>query len=738
MSFLIPDWGDGDAFSYHNELDLPGSSALTTEPFKSKSTKLKKKQKNKIKCNQIPLQIPKKIQTNETSNSLNPCDVDLNDSQNDSLLFPRNSSKKRADKKKKNKMKQGLEFKVGEEGNKIFGNSENTVENESTETMTTNGNTNPNIYNNEHLIKRVAEKKKKRNRNKYKEINANQKKEQKFEESNLSSTSNEYATGICAVNGDLSTNATAISEYFVTDDKESHKAKEKVRSKHQASNMNKTSKIRSKNIMRHSNVTEIEIDNQMIPNECNENTLKIENIKLQKSKKNKRIKESKNYVESTKKKIEEKKLSSEIENSIKDNDCNELGSKQKKKKKKNKAKETVKELKFESNDEDCDPNFQSDFETLLKKLDFDNVNVSQPIKRKRMYLNDSSIISRENENINDCNKNSELSEEDNIRSSESEDDNAFEYDRDNLETKKQNKDMKLYDHKHNENAVYEKKKKTIKEQKIIKDKKQVKTDSCETSSPKIHNKGKKFDKGKLAQMLEEAKVTKETKPLELSPAEALKQKMTDQLTAARFRMVNEALYTSSSAEAVRMFKNDHESFKTYHAGYQAQVRHWPVSPQDIIVKWLCKKPKEWVVADFGCGEAALALRVPQQKVHSLDLVAVNSRVTACDMAHSPLQSAAVDVVVFCLSLMCTNIKDFILEANRVLKEGGVMKIAEVESRFGDVQEFVNVLKKFGFHCVHKDTNGKYFFLFEFKKNRKLKKTTVLPDIILKPCIYKKR
>ncbi|XP_069157082.1 ribosomal RNA-processing protein 8 isoform X2 [Procambarus clarkii] len=684
MSFLIPDWGDGDAFSYHNELDLPGSSALTTEPFKSKSTKLKKKQKNKIKCNQIPLQIPKKIQTNETSNSLNPCDVDLNDSQNDSLLFPRNSSKKRADKKKKNKMKQGLEFKVGEEGNKIFGNSENTVENESTETMTTNGNTNPNIYNNEHLIKRVAEKKKKRNRNKYKEINANQKKEQKFEESNLSSTSNEYATGICAVNGDLSTNATAISEYFVTDDKESHKAKEKVRSKHQASNMNKTSKIRSKNIMRHSNVTEIEIDNQMIPNECNENTLKIENIKLQKSKKNKRIKESKNYVESTKKKIEEKKLSSEIENSIKDNDCNELGSKQKKKKKKNKAKETVKELKFESNDEDCDPNFQSDFETLLKKLDFDNVNVSQPIKRKRMYLNDSSIISRENENINDCNKNSELSEEDNIRSSESEDDNAFEYDRDNLETKKQNKDMKLYDHKHNENAVYEKKKKTIKEQKIIKDKKQVKTDSCETSSPKIYNKGKKFDKGKLAQMLEEAKVTKETKPLELSPAEALKQKMTDQLTAARFR------------------------------------------------------PKEWVVADFGCGEAALALRVPQQKVHSLDLVAVNSRVTACDMAHSPLQSAAVDVVVFCLSLMCTNIKDFILEANRVLKEGGVMKIAEVESRFGDVQEFVNVLKKFGFHCVHKDTNGKYFFLFEFKKNRKLKKTTVLPDIILKPCIYKKR
>lgn len=67
-----------------------------------------------------------------------------------------------------------------------------------------------------------------------------------------------------------------------------------------------------------------------------------------------------------------------------------------------------------------------------------------------------------------------------------------------------------------------------------------------------------------------------------------------------------------------------------------------------------------------------------------------------------------------------------------------MKIAEVESRFGDVEQFVNLLGKFGFHCNHKDTSQTYFFLFEFKKNRKLKKTAGMPDINLKPCIYKKR
>lgn len=75
------------------------------------------------------------------------------------------------------------------------------------------------------------------------------------------------------------------------------------------------------------------------------------------------------------------------------------------------------------------------------------------------------------------------------------------------------------------------------------------------------------------------------------------------------------------------------------------------------------------MADMGCGEATLGQHVPQSCVHSLDLVATNPRVTACDMAHTPLATASVDVVVFCLSLMGTNLKDFMVEANRVLREG---------------------------------------------------------------------
>jgi ribosomal RNA-processing protein 8 len=79
------------------------------------------------------------------------------------------------------------------------------------------------------------------------------------------------------------------------------------------------------------------------------------------------------------------------------------------------------------------------------------------------------------------------------------------------------------------------------------------------------------------------------------------------------------------------------------------------------------RPSNLVVADFGCGEAKLAQSLINCKVHSFDFVALNDYVIACDMKNVPLNPKSCDVVVFCLSLMGTNISDFIAEAHRVLK-----------------------------------------------------------------------
>lgn len=254
------------------------------------------------------------------------------------------------------------------------------------------------------------------------------------------------------------------------------------------------------------------------------------------------------------------------------------------------------------------------------------------------------------------------------------------------------------------------------------------------------NEGAKFDKDILSRMLKDSG-EKGTKAASgnpaLSAAEELREKMKNQLNAARFRLVNEQMYTATSSEAAKLFKSDPNSFEAYHTGFKAQVARWPVNPLDKIIKWLKKKPNTLTVADFGCGEAVLAASVPQKEVHSFDLVALNPRVTVCDMAHTPLQSKSVDVAVFCLSLMGTNIKDFLLEASRVLKKGGILKIAEVESRISNTKLIMAQIEKYGFKCTYSDTSTKYFYMFDFKKCFNVNKKDV-PNVILKPCKYKKR
>ncbi|XP_016403497.1 ribosomal RNA-processing protein 8-like, partial [Sinocyclocheilus rhinocerous] len=51
------------------------------------------------------------------------------------------------------------------------------------------------------------------------------------------------------------------------------------------------------------------------------------------------------------------------------------------------------------------------------------------------------------------------------------------------------------------------------------------------------------------------------------PSTALRAKMEKRLEAARFRYINELLYTSTSGEAKRMFQQDPEAIAVYHKGY---------------------------------------------------------------------------------------------------------------------------------------------------------------------------
>lgn len=253
-------------------------------------------------------------------------------------------------------------------------------------------------------------------------------------------------------------------------------------------------------------------------------------------------------------------------------------------------------------------------------------------------------------------------------------------------------------------------------------------------------------------------------------------KMQQKLSGARFRKINEQLYTTPSSEAVKLFKQSPELFTAYHDGFRSQVESWPENPVNTLIenfKARLQKPLnapgglraekngEIVVADMGCGEAELALQLSKLKgssksrkakfkVHSFDLHKYNDRITVADISNVPLPDDSCDVVVFCLALMGTNLEDFIKEGIRILKPHGELWIAEIKSRFDqvnnktDVDRFVNKLKSMGLHHKQTDDSNKMFVRFEFvnlPSNKKLKFVTQDDEEntpLLKPCIYKKR
>ena len=204
--------------------------------------------------------------------------------------------------------------------------------------------------------------------------------------------------------------------------------------------------------------------------------------------------------------------------------------------------------------------------------------------------------------------------------------------------------------------------------------------------------------------------------------------MRQKLVSARFRHLNETLYTEPSSAAQTLFDENPEMFEDYHSGFRQQVSVWPENPLDKFIitirmrgrskpnKPLKKrkanatyrppKPQSGldeplprtngtcVIADLGCGDGRLAKTLTNSedttilrlKLHSYDLHSPSPLVTKADTSALPLPDDSVDVAIFCLALMGTNWISFVEEAHRILHWKGELWIAEIKSRFGRVKK----------------------------------------------------
>lgn len=218
-----------------------------------------------------------------------------------------------------------------------------------------------------------------------------------------------------------------------------------------------------------------------------------------------------------------------------------------------------------------------------------------------------------------------------------------------------------------------------------------------------------------------ARVSNEALPNKpTTPLTPLQKAMRQKLVSARFRHLNQLLYTTPSAKSLELFQSNPEMFEEYHEGFRRQVEVWPENPVDAFVMELRQRGKKkhasqskkdkknpnntqdpeipalprtagiCRIADLGCGDAKLAqqLQKDAKKLHldirSYDLQNPHPLITKADIANLPLEDASIDVAIFCLALMGTNWIDFVEEAFRVLRWKGELWVAEIKSRFGRV------------------------------------------------------
>ncbi|KAH0563037.1 hypothetical protein GP486_002395 [Trichoglossum hirsutum] len=219
---------------------------------------------------------------------------------------------------------------------------------------------------------------------------------------------------------------------------------------------------------------------------------------------------------------------------------------------------------------------------------------------------------------------------------------------------------------------------------------------------------------------------KTTEPSQSTNLTRLQASMQQKLTSARFRHLNQMLYTTPSSNALQLFQQDPEMFENYHKGFRRQVEIWPENPVDVYIRTLMERGKKrkgsrifdakgrirnptvdedphsrgfaqlprtggvCTVADLGCGDAKLAQAIENVKdklkinVLSYDLHASSDFITLSDISQLPLKDGSVDVAVFCLSLMGTNWIDFVEEAWRILRWKGELWMTEIKSRFSQV------------------------------------------------------
>lgn len=180
--------------------------------------------------------------------------------------------------------------------------------------------------------------------------------------------------------------------------------------------------------------------------------------------------------------------------------------------------------------------------------------------------------------------------------------------------------------------------------------------------------------------------------------------------------------------AKNVYENDKNKFNEYHKHRQESIKSWIENPINYVAYIINNRNKESYhdIIDMGCGLNQLKDLIinGDKRVVGVDFYSDDKNVIQSDMCDLSkyVHNESKDICVFCLSLWGTNYEDYIKEANRIMKHGGILIIVEPYSKFGEnehyktIDEFSEKIEKYGFEVLGRNVIRNNFVYFKFHKN----------------------
>ena len=177
-----------------------------------------------------------------------------------------------------------------------------------------------------------------------------------------------------------------------------------------------------------------------------------------------------------------------------------------------------------------------------------------------------------------------------------------------------------------------------------------------------------------------------------------------------FSKLNNRINNENSETTHHRMLKDPAEWEEYHRQYREARKTWNVIPYEEIVKRIKQLSPRLIIGDFGCGEAKIQSEFGD-RVYSFDHIAINNKVTACDMKSTGLPDEAIDIAIFSLSLMGRNWDAYIAEAKRCLATGGYLLVTDTtKSLKGRLSKLQDIIKKQGFEIYSDEQKGDFTFI----------------------------